>query len=58
MADVEVRFENEEREGLVPIGTYLSDAAKRFGVNFDEPTEEDELPVDLVEITEGADLLS
>ena len=25
-------FENEELEGIVPIGTYLSDAAKRIGV--------------------------
>ena len=36
MADVEIRFEREGLEGLVAVGTYLFDAAKRFGVTFDE----------------------
>lgn len=59
MTDVEVRFEREDRDGLVPVGTYLSDAARRFGVVFEEPVEEgDEVPGELVEISAGADLLS
>ena len=59
MTDVEVRFEREDREGLVPVGTYLSDAAKRFGVVFEKPVDEsDEIPGELVEITSGAELLS
>lgn len=32
MNEAEVVFEQEELEGIVPVGTYLSDAAKRVGV--------------------------
>jgi ferredoxin len=32
MNEAEVLFENEGLEGIVPVGTYLSDAAKRLGV--------------------------
>jgi ferredoxin len=35
MNDAEVRFERENREGVVAVGSYLSDAAKRFGVKFE-----------------------
>ncbi len=35
MGDAEVRFTRENAEGLVAVGSYLSDAAKRFGVKFD-----------------------
>jgi ferredoxin len=35
MSDAEVRFERENAEGLVAVGSYLSDAAKRFGVKFE-----------------------
>lgn len=35
MSDAEVRFERENTEGLVAVGSYLSDAAKRFGVRFE-----------------------
>jgi len=35
MKDAEVRFERENAEGLVALGSYLSDAAKRFGVKFE-----------------------
>ena len=35
MSDAEVRFKREDAEGLVAVGTYLSDAAKRFGVKFE-----------------------
>jgi ferredoxin len=33
--EVEVRFGRENVEGIVPVGTYLIDAAKRLGVRFD-----------------------
>jgi ferredoxin len=36
MAEVEVRFERENREGVVAVGTYVIDAAKRFGIHFDD----------------------
>ena len=32
MNEADVVFENEGLEGIVPVGTYLSDAAKRIGV--------------------------
>lgn len=35
MNDAEVRFEREGAEGVVAVGSYLSDAAKRFGVRFE-----------------------
>lgn len=35
MKDAEVRFDREGIEGLVAVGSYLSDAAKRFGIKFD-----------------------
>src|SRR5215207_3827026 len=36
MKEVEIKFEREGREGLVAVGTYLGDAAKRFGVRFED----------------------
>ena len=36
MAEVEVKFERENREGVVAVGTYVIDAAKRFGIHFDD----------------------
>lgn len=35
MKDAEVKFERENAEGIVAVGSYLSDAAKRFGVKFE-----------------------
>ena len=35
MNDAEVRFEREDAEGLVAVGTYLCDAVKRFGIKFE-----------------------
>jgi ferredoxin len=35
MSDAEVRFGRENADGLVALGSYLSDAAKRFGVKFE-----------------------
>ena len=36
MSDVEISFEREKLSGIVAVGTYLIDAAKRLGVRFDE----------------------
>lgn len=59
MSEVEVRFDREDQEGVVAAGTYLIDAAKRFGIRFEE---ECDVPNDVhfcsVEIKSGADLLS
>jgi len=59
MADVEIRFEREELEGLVPVGTYIGDAMRRLGIRDVEPCnargEEHDCEV---EITSGEDLLS
>jgi ferredoxin len=60
MSDAVVRFEREDAEGIVAIGSYLIDAAKRFGVKFDPECSFVE-PVEhhcAVEVTEGGDLLS
>src|SRR5262245_32252413 len=32
MSDIEIKFERENLDGIVPEGTYLIDAMKRFGV--------------------------
>ncbi len=55
--EVEIKFEREGRTGVIPVGTYLFDAARRFGVN---------LPIEVfgetedavVQILSGKDLLS
>jgi ferredoxin len=59
MAEVEVKFERENREGVVAVGTYVIDAAKRFGIHFDEIClrESEEHHCSVV-ITSGIDLLS
>ena len=59
MSDAEVRFERENAEGLVAVGSYLSDAAKRFGVKFEAEC----VPAAAehycqVQIVEGAEFLS
>lgn len=59
MEEVEIKFEPSGREGIVPVGTYLSDAALRLGVEIvDEFDGEGEYEADVVRITKGADLLS
>ena len=35
MPEATLTFKQEEREGIIPVGTYLSDAAARFGVRFE-----------------------
>jgi ferredoxin len=59
MNDAEVRFEREDAEGLVALGSYLSDAAKRFGVKFENecvPSANEHFCE--IEIREGSSLLS
>ena len=59
MPDAVVRFEREDAEGVVAVGSYLSDAAKRFGVRFEPECTFD--PIEhhcAVEVSEGMDLLS
>jgi ferredoxin len=59
MNDAEVRFEREGAEGLVAVGSYLGDAAKRFGVRFEGecvPGANEHFCE--IEIREGSSLLS
>lgn len=57
--EVEVKFEPSGRQGIVPIGTYLVDAARRLGVKIEESTEIDgDFNPDIVKIIKGAELLS
>ncbi|MDM7921116.1 MAG: hypothetical protein QUS14_02360 [Pyrinomonadaceae bacterium] len=37
MKEAEVKFEREQLHGLVAVGSYLSDATKRFGIRQSEP---------------------
>jgi len=58
MADVLVKFERENLEGIVAVGTYLSDAAGRMGIGITKESDSDE-PVELpVKIVSGAEFLS
>lgn len=61
MSDVLLRFEREDREGFVAVGSYLVDAAKRMGIDLTAAveTEKDTEPAELpIEISSGADVLS
>jgi ferredoxin, 2Fe-2S len=59
MNEVEIKFKREGREGLVAVGTYLSDAAKRFGVHLEEAcSAETETHFCTVTVTQGSELLS
>lgn len=59
MADVVIKFEREGLDGIVPVGTYLGDAIKRFGIRLsgacDPLTSEHNCRV---AVTRGSDLLS
>ena len=57
MEEVEIRFD-EGREGVVPVGTYLIDVAKRMGAASSFDCEEAGEHQCKMVITEGADLLS
>jgi ferredoxin len=59
MSDVEIKFEREGVSGIVAVGTYVLDAAKRFGVRFENACKLDEkLHFCAVGISEGSGLLS
>ena len=59
MSEAEIKFEREGRDGLIPVGTYLSNAAGRFGIRFKEQCDPGNgLHHCEVEVTGGGDLLS
>src|SRR5215468_12730592 len=59
MTDVEIKFEREGLEGIVPVGTYIGDAMRRFGIRDAEPCDARSSSHEcVVEIKRGADLLS
>jgi ferredoxin len=56
MADAQITFEREEIDGVIPVGSYIGDALRRFGVKgFDHCTAEHDCEVT---ITSGEELLS
>lgn len=56
---VSLKFEREGLDGVVAVGSYLSDAAKRIGVRFDGACSiADGVHFCRVEVLEGGDLLS
>ncbi len=57
MQEVEIKFD-EGREGIVPVGTYLIDAAKRLGAVSDLECGEEEGHDCKITISKGSDLLS
>ncbi len=57
MQQAEIKFEREDLEGLVAVGTYLAEAARRMGV--DLATEEfGEAEFAIVKISRGSELVS
>lgn len=59
MAEAEVIFEREERDGIIPVGTYLYDAAARLGIEISEECERrGENDSCAVTVKKGAELLS
>jgi ferredoxin len=59
MKEAEIKFEREELHGIVPVGTYLAEAARRLGVRFVEPCDaaNGEHHCE-VEVIKGEDLLT
>ena len=55
--EADIKFEREERTGVIPVGTYLFDAAKRLGIELDcdEFGEREDC---VVQILKGKELLS
>jgi hypothetical protein len=57
MQEAEIKFEREDLKGLVAVGTYLAEAARRMGV--DLTTEEfGEAEFSVVKVSQGGELLS
>ena len=57
MKEVELKFENEKRSGIVAVGSYLIDAANRLGVDI-ECERQGVTDLCAMKITSGRDLLS
>jgi len=59
MLEARLKFEREGLEGIIPVGSYLADAAGRFGVRFDEKCVGAEgVHHCRIMVTEGSELLS
>ncbi len=59
MADAIVKFEREEREGAVPVGTYLDDVIKRLGIPAPDACDPTNLQHNcVVTVISGSELLS
>lgn len=59
MPDILIKFKREDRDGFVAVGTYLLDAARRFGIRIDDDTEDSESPhACRVAVVAGAELLT
>ncbi len=59
MSNVLLKFEREDREGYVAVGTYLIDAAKRFGIDLTDTGEaKEDLRPDSVLVIIGSEHLS
>ena len=59
MDEALVRFEREHLEGVVAVGTYLRDAAKRMGISYAGPcSQAEDVHFCAMQITTGIDLLS
>lgn len=57
--EVIIKFEPSGRNGIVAVGSYLSEAARRLGVEIENETDEPKnYPTDVVNVTKGGDLLS
>ena len=57
MNEVEIKFEREDRNGIVAVGTYLLDAARRLGIEL-ESEQFGETDFFVVKVTSGRELLS
>jgi ferredoxin len=57
MEDVEIKFEREDISGIVPAGTYLFDAARRFGIEV-ECERTGETDACAMQILQGRELFS
>lgn len=59
MTQADVKFERENIEGLIPVGTYLFDAARRIGIDIEDKCgRRGECDSCAVTVTKGMDLLS
>lgn len=57
--EVEIKFEPSGRNGVIAVGSYLSDAARRLGIELvDEYEGEGDYAANIIQIIKGGDLLS